>query len=195
MLSVSAKQFLLHVCNQLKSARTLPTCKLFVGLHQQNTTGAGAGPGSQLPVLWIIPQGSPVTTAGKETLDTADNSVLEVEHVQNKQLKVVWTLHFTPLQYNYCFLQLCCHSRFQLVTVHHDTPFHILSLPGNKTLPWSLESRLKLLCSVNSSNITQATQTHWWMSIFDIQEYQLPAVLQKVIVIFPRHFGLLLIKV
>lgn len=89
MLSVSAKQFLLHVCNQLKSARTLPTCKLFVGLHQQNTTGAGAGPGSQLPVLWIIPQGSPVTTAGKETLDSADNSVLEVEHVQNKQLKVV----------------------------------------------------------------------------------------------------------
>lgn len=87
MLSVSAKQFLLHVCNQLKSARTLPTCKLFVGLHQQNTTGAG--PGSQLPVLWIIPQGSPVTTAGKETLGSADNSVLEVEHVQNKQLKVV----------------------------------------------------------------------------------------------------------
>lgn len=87
MLSFSAKPFLLHVCNQLKSARTLPTCKLFVGLHQQNTTGAG--PGSQLPVLWIIPQGSPVTTAGKETLDSADNSVLEVEHVQNKQLKVV----------------------------------------------------------------------------------------------------------
>lgn len=87
MLSVSAKQFLLHVCNQLKSARTLPTCKLFVGLHQQNTTGAG--PGRQLPVLWIIPQGSPVTTAGKETLDSADNSVSEVEHVQNKQLKVV----------------------------------------------------------------------------------------------------------
>lgn len=41
------------------------------------------------PALWIIPQGSLLATAGKVTLDSADNNILEVQHMQNKQLKEV----------------------------------------------------------------------------------------------------------
>lgn len=121
------------------------------GLHQQNTTGAG--PGSQLPVLRIIPQGSLLTTAGKVTLDSADNNVLEVEHMPTNSLRryELSTLHPWNTTTASCSSAAIHVIISWLCTI---TPFHILLLPGNKTLPWSLASRLKLLCSINSNNIT-----------------------------------------